>query len=114
MIQADQVPDWNVWDAFLGKIENKVFESQEATYFARRTGHLIGVLEDRFGWDFVYSIRGGFIIEDRNGGMPVYYKTTIPIARFREAAKKLPKECVSLEPLSDMWQKRWDSFRKED
>lgn len=109
LIQSDQVPNWTEWEEYLSKIEHE--DLQGVPQFAKSRGRLLGVLEDRFGWDFIFKVAGGFIIEDRNAGCPVFYKTSIPLTKLREATKTLPDECVSWEKPLDYWIERFDKYR---
>lgn len=106
----DAILDWSGWQK---QLETVKFENLDGTFLARKHGVLLGILEDRFGWDFIYKVEEGLIIEDRNTGEPVLYYTKTPEEHLKKAVRLLPEESLSWEKPSDIWLERWERFKEE-
>jgi len=109
VIDSDGVKDWTQWEQFLATLDKDDIEESEYHQMIQ-SGELIGVLEDRFGWDFIVKVADGFVIGDRNAGVPTHVKTATPYAIFEQAAKIV--QGVPVDP--GQWTERFLEHQEMD
>ena len=104
VIDADSVHNWDRWNQTINEHEVQEIEENEDFLNMIRGRDVVAVVEDRFGWDFIWRMNGGILIGDRNSQSAQYVKTTKIDLLIGELKRLTDGQEIPYE--GSVWQKR--------